>query len=958
MVGGIKRYVRKLLRSEKAAASDWVRKTEDDMKLKSLLKKAEHYEAINDPRKALDEYLNFIKLKLKLIESRPECTVRDYFELVPYYIKIGDCYKEIKHYKTEERSIDLEKAAEYYKKAAGMYLELEDYASANVYFEIASKTYEEISLYEKSAECFREIAGVYLKLGNKVVASKSYSTVGEFYEKAENYGKACEAHLKSAELSSSAGNLNAASMGYRKAAEVLRKQGRHDEAINYYVTAAELGTELGHYADVARTYTRIARDYEETNRLEDAAYYYLKSAEVVSDSDDAFASRSFKNAAGCFKRMGRYEDAIKYYNLSADMSLKLKNHLDAADSYWDMAECYENIKDYENAADFYLKNAEHASAEDKGGNYLEGYKRSAEMYSETGDVRLKDGKFSDAVKFYKKAAMSHDGLKDYVVSAGLYLRAGLIEKKRDAGDFFETCTTAAERYKMAGDPYNAAECYLEINEYMQAAKSLEEYVDKELKAENLFHSAEGYRNAGICYAELNQKDSVTESYDKAIKTYLRYIERLEKLSATEDDESNLGEAYMGIAESNRMLGNLFNAEKYFKNALDYFKKKKMKDRAVLANAFLSKVSAKIAVYHGDYPLASNMFSTSVGDFERVIKKGGGNERYLKFLRDNEEEAKEMLTEIGEKPEIVLVMDHYSYSFVDMPLRIKMTVSNNGNRSISKITFLSHLPEELEVVKPPAPVDELTAKESRSDFMELIPRKQGNYRVKLLEALYEDKKGKKYVKGSNAVSLEIVEKPVMEYKNYRNFVDSYQRYADVQSGNGNYLLAGDGYRMIAECHGEFAFRRSGDSRRMDEYCKKAMDSYLRYIDELDRDQFGQLADVEFKTGICYEATGDLLNSEKYLKRSLKNYKEAMERASREKDKNGLKLRMDTVNAFSLRVNSRKAIVGKDYETARGLLEKSVNTFGGLLEEEWDDEHKDFLKRSHRDTRDLLTGIKGN
>ena len=963
MTGGIRKSLERIISSEEKIASEWMKKTKEDMELKGWLKKADHYEKSNNFRRALDAYLNFMELKLRIIKSRPEYTVKDYLNLVPYYIKIGDCYKKIKHYKKEDRLRDFRKAAEYYKKAASMYMELEDYTSANVYLEFASKTYEEIGLYGKSAECFKEIAGIYLKLKNNLVAGRFYSKAGDLYEKAKDYENAFESYLKSAELNSGMGNMNAASMGYKKVAGVLRKQGKHDEAIKYYVTSAELGTKLGHYVDVAKTYTGIAQDYEEINNLEDAIYYYIKAAEISLDNDDAFASAALKNAARCYRKMKRYEDAIRYYIKSANISLRLGNQIDAAHSYWDIAECYKLLGDYGYAADFYLKYAEHGALEEKGTEYLEGYKKSAELYSKIGDTRLKENNPVEAIKYYKKAAMSYDSLEDYLKAGEFYLKAGLIEKKKDIGDFFKTCAIAAERYKKAGELYHAAECYLEINEYLQAARSFTEYADKQLDKNNLFYAGEGYRRAGICYAELNQKDPMINRYNKAIQEYLKYIDKLNRLGVTKDEISNIGEAYLGVAESNRMLDNLLNAKKYFKKALDYFEKNEMKDRAILANAFLSKVSAKLSIQHGDYPMASDLLSTSIENFEESIARGGWNERYLKFLEDNMEEARRMLTEIGEKPEITLVMDRYSYSFVGTPLIINMNVSNEGDQPINKITFLSQLPEDLKLIKPPSPVEKLAAKESRRDFIKLVTKKQGKYRIKPLEVLYEDKRGNKYVKASNLVSIEIVEKPVIEYKNYRNVIERYQKYADTQMKNKNYFYAGEGYKGLAECYRTFTFRRSGDSAKMEKYYKKAIYSYQQHINELKKieklssEQLIQLSDAHFKIGDCYEAMGDFSNSEKYLGESIEYYRMTIERTHREKEKRGIELQMNVAHAFSFRVKARIAIQNKDYETAEELLEKSINTFEDVLGRGEDKEYEAFLKKSQKDSRDLLASIKG-
>ncbi len=959
----IKKSFGDVFKSEEETVRGWMKKTKEDMALQNWLKKAKAYENANDYKRALESYLHFIELKLTVIKSSPDHTLEDFFGLVPYYIKIGDCYKNISHYKKEDRLKDFEKAAEYYKKAANMYLELKDYTSASVYFEFASKTYEETELYEKAAECIKEIAEMYLNLENTLLAGTSYVSAGTLYEKGGNYDNAFESYLKSAELSSGMGDINAAVMSYKKVADIRRTQGRHEEAIKYYVSAAEMSTQLERYLDVARTYVGIAQNYEETGNLEEAAFYYLKSAEISLDNDPEFASKSFKNTAKCYRKMKRYDVAIGYYTRSADISIGLKNHVDAAENYWGIAECYKILEDREHAADFYVKYSEHVSFDKSKKEYLEGYRRSAELYSEVGDMRLKENKFDEAAKCYKKSAASYDNLENYSKSGGFYLKAGLIEKDNNLGDFFKTLTVAAEKYEKADELYSAAECYLEVNEYSHAAKSFMDYADRQLDNEDFFYAGEGYRLAGMCYSELNQKDAMLDSYDKAIQDYLKYVDKLSKLGLTKDNTSNAGRAYKETAESYRLIGNLINAQKYFKSAVDYFNENNMKDEAILTNAFLSKVSAKLSLQRGDYTLASDLSSTSIKNFGESIAKGGWNKRYLKFLEDNEKEARKILYGIGEKPEITLVMDSYTYSFVDMPNILNMTLTNEGNQPVSDITLLSQLPEEFGLIKPPDPIKELMIKESIKDFIELTTKKPGKYRIKPLEVLYKDTQGNKYVKSSNTVLIEIVEKPVIDYRNYVNTAEAYKKYADTQLKNNSHFPAGEGYKMVAECYREFIFKRSGDSKNMGEYYRKAIDSYIQYIrglgdtGKLSLKQLSQLADASFKIGDCCEAMGDPLNSEKYLNESIKIYALVIERTQKDNEKLWFKLRSDVVDAFLSRVKARSALENKNYETARELLERSINIFEDMLEKRLDVDYEDFLKRNNKDTRDLLTGITG-
>ncbi len=950
------------LKSEKDVASVWVKKTKEDIELSKWLKKAKAYEKNNDHKSALDAYLSFLELKLQIMKSRSGYSIDDYFKLVPHYIKIGDCYKNIRHYKKESRLADFSKAAEYYKKAARMYMKLEEYPSANTYFELASKTYDEVELYKESADAFKEIADMYSILKNDLIASASYSMVGELYDKADAYDQAYDAYIHSAKLSSSLGDMTSASKNYGNAAEVLRRQGKHGDAINCYVNAAEMGTKLERYGDVARTYMGIAKNYEETNDLDTATRYYIKAADTSRDNDNATAAEAYKNASRCYQLMKKYDLAIESYMKSCVIDKRTHNHAEAAENYWNIAECYISLGRYGDAADSYIEYARYAASDAESKEYIRGYQKAAELYSELGDAWAAEEKFPKAAEFYKKAAKSYKGLNDPMREGEFYFKMGMIEKKNDLGDFFTSFTKAAKKYSEAKDFYNSAECYLEINEYLKASAEFTIFAGNHMNKNDFFNAAEGYKRSGECYSMLSQKDHIIDQYNKANQMYLRYIEGLRKIGVTEDAISNMGEAYFGIAESNRVLDNLVNSKKYFKSAVDYFEDKGIKERMVLSNAFLSLISAKLAIQKGNYSLSGDFLSTSVEKFNEAISFGGFTERYLKFLKSKIKESEKSLDELTKKPEISLTMDQSCYSFVGKPLIINLTVTNHGNLPIKKIMFLSHLPEEIKIIKPLSAIDELAAKQSLTDSLKLSTKKEGEYRIKPLEVLYNDKEGNKYVKSSNIVSLNIVKKPVPEYRNYMDTVNIYQKYADNNLKNKNYFYAGEGYKAAVDCLKEFALRRSMGLEEMNAYCKKAIDAYLQHIDIL-KDKEGhtkhlrKIADTEFNIADCYEVIDDLEHADKYLSEAIGHYNLVMEKTKSEKEQIIIKSQINVLNAFSYRVRAKRVLGGQGDGNITELFEKSLNLFEEVIKGGWNKDYEDFLKKAQKETRDMLNSIKG-
>ncbi|HIE34480.1 MAG TPA: tetratricopeptide repeat protein, partial [Candidatus Altiarchaeales archaeon] len=935
--------------------SEWYKKTKEDREVSTWLKKAKAYENNKDYRKALDAYFNFIEAKLKIIGSRPCYTIQSYYNLIPYYIKIAELYQTIKHYTTDERVKDYTRSAEYFWKVATMYVEKGDFNIANRYFEASSMAYEEIGAYTKCAECHLKVTENYLEMENLLLAMQSYHKVAEYYKKAGKYEKAHHAYVKSAELGLKAGDPIAASSSYRQAGELLKTLGRHDEAQEFFFISADLGSEVEHYKDVADAYISLAKDYEETDRLSEAANFYLKAADTCLYNDDILASSSYYNAANCYQRVGNYKEAIYYYKKVANISIKTNSPLDAANAYWSMANCYEAINDLENAAESYL-NYGKCTENIKGSEtlHIRGYEKAAELYRRIADAEHDSGNDDRAIRYYKLAGDSYSKIGDYMMSGDLYLIAGKIELERGYDSLTETLTRSAEEYTKAGRLNFAAMSYILIRDYKSAAESYVEYARIRLDREDFFMAAEFHRFAGDNYKKLNQKQLLIENYNKAIQEYLKYIEKVEHREIAETDDRNAGNACFGIAEAYRGQDKLPDAEKYFRRALDYYQEKKMDRRIYLTRAFLAKTSGQIALNQGNYQRSSELLQSAIENFDKSINDGNWDEEYLKYLKENRDECNLLMSEIGEKPEVTLTLDKYTFSFVDAILPINLLIENRGNQAIQKVNFLPRISQEFSVAMSPQSMDKLDIDDSRATKVWLIPKKIGEFKIKPLEVLYEDIKGRKYVKSSNVVTVEVVEKPLIEPESCEKSIKIYEKYATTHIENKNYVQAGDGFKGIADCYRCLLSKNPEKSTDMEGYYRKSVDIYSKFIDllkdkELSQDEIILLAEVNSKIGECYERIDELENAEKHLKESISHYKEAIDNVVRITEKAKIELTMNIINAFLYRVRAKISIKDKDYKNATQLLEKSIGIFNNSLEAvSVDKKYQQFLTDNLKET----------
>jgi len=941
----------------KEPTEKFIEDRKEEMEAGKWLKKAKAMEKKKRFKEALNAYLKFMEIRLKIIESRPGFTLKSYFNLVTYYLKIANCYENVMHLRRGERTRDLRCAAENYIKAARIYRDVEKYDNAHKYYEIAAKRYREANEEKNAAEVYIEIGGMYKQLKDYLLTTSMYDRGAELYWTVGEYGHALDVHIKSAELNKEINNLAGASFNYGKVADCYRRLGDHKEAVRYYILSANLSSELDRISRMIQTYQSIARDYEDTKDYETAIYYYVTSAELAKDGDELIAGSGYESAARCYSRINDCKDAIPYYDKAAGIRIKLKRYLDAASCYNYIGECREEMGELENAGDSYFNYAELGLKDKNGSGAVVGYKKAAEVYMKAADIRLKEGKNEEGVGIYKKAASGYAGLTDYVSAGDIYYKAAEIESMIDYGESVSIYKEAAKFYEKGSDMGNAAKSYWKCKDYASALTFYLRYAGNQEGQENFFYAGEGYIKAAECNIKLKKKADTGKVYRKAIKQYLIYIDNMKKLELKGDENANPGRAYHGIGESYRALGELQNSEKYLERAVAYFQENNKSMDEIHSDAFLSLIKAKAAIQQGDYPVASDFLSRSIEHINESIEKGKWDKDYVRFLEDTKEESKKMLSEISKKPEVTLLIDRHSYTFVNDAVIINIIVTNHGKSPINKVTFLSHLPEDLRVVMPPTDIGEIKPDEACKNSIEIISDKANEYHIKPLEVLYNDESGNKYVKSSNPITIKVVERPGIDYKDYGIAINSYLQYAEMQLQNKNYFHAGEGYRGIAEVYGRF-----GEDIKMEEFYHKSIDNYLEYVEgmagegKMDVIHLSRMNESCKNVGEIYERINNLPEAEKYFKMALDSYNKTKIKTTKHSEKLLIESQIIVVDAFISKVKAKAFIKHGNYPEAKKYLEKSTKRFDDAIKKGgWGREYENFLDKNQEEIKVLLDEI---
>ncbi|MFH1404116.1 MAG: tetratricopeptide repeat protein [Candidatus Altiarchaeota archaeon] len=235
---------------------------------------------------------------------------------------------------------------------------------------------------------------------------------------------------------------------------------------------------------------------------------------------------------------------------------------------------------------------------------------------------------------------------------------------------------------------------------------------------------------------------------------------------------------------------------------------------------------------------------------------------------------EISGEGGEGRDVILNVDQYSYILKNTRLVLNAEIINNTGDKIQEVNFLTNVPPDIRVESSPKRMLELEDKGSRKVSLEVTPTISGEFRVRPLEVFYKDPAGHKYVRASNEVTMDVVETPETDYKNYHMAVEVFIKYARSQEDNKNWFQAGDGYMQAAETYGRF-----NSDERVRELYRRAIENYGKFVDENkdekleDYVKIKRMADGLWHASICEMNIGENKDAVKKLEKSLEYYDQA-------------------------------------------------------------------------------------
>jgi len=290
----------------------------------------------------------------------------------------------------------------------------------------------------------------------------------------------------------------------------LYRQGKYSEAIESLNKAIEL------YPQYAVAYYRIGLAFFEQGKYDEAIKHYQKAIQLEPDLVVAY-----ENLGHALTKKGKYDEALKQYQKAIQFdSNYTKTYFryikDYIKTFNDMGNVFEHQGRYEEAITCYQRVIQISPGEiedysryrDRDDEYDEMIKNYFEAYNNLGRVLLHQGKYHEAIDYYRKALL----LETDINYPYAYNNLGMAFKKQ--GNYDE----AIENFKNA---------LLFDHEYLEAYKNLGEtlvhqgkYIEAieqyQLALQLDFYDAELYNGLGIAYQKYRNYNEAIRNFQIAI----------------------------------------------------------------------------------------------------------------------------------------------------------------------------------------------------------------------------------------------------------------------------------------------------------------------------------------------------------------------------------------------------------------------------------------------------------
>ncbi|HRJ31465.1 MAG TPA: tetratricopeptide repeat-containing sensor histidine kinase [Cyclobacteriaceae bacterium] len=256
----------------------------------------------------------------------------------------------------------------------------------------------------KSLDYGQEALDLALEEDYKQGIQNAYKILRKIHRRLGNYNVAIEYTLKNLPIAEQLRDTAELLDAYTTLGNIHSAMGNFAESQQYLKQARVIGEKIN-APTLANILNYIGRGYGKSGQY-DSAVYYIKAAmqrELDYPQPGYGLSYIYNNLAEVYVELGKYDEAIHFYDLSASLEEERKSPLGKTFTLSGLARVYQRKKEYDKAIAFALQSIELATQNLYRDKAREAYGILYEIYQDKGD-------FEKALQYYKQFNIYKDSI--------------------------------------------------------------------------------------------------------------------------------------------------------------------------------------------------------------------------------------------------------------------------------------------------------------------------------------------------------------------------------------------------------------------------------------------------------------------------------------------------------------------------------------------------------------------
>jgi PAS domain S-box-containing protein len=215
--------------------------------------------------------------------------------------------------------------------------------------------YQTLQELDNALSCYQQTLDIAIRKNLTLEKVQALRNIGYNYNLKSNFPQAIKYSNRALSLSNKINNKKLTSIILNDIGNTLYNQSNYPKALNYFLQAANIAEQVKDKNIILKNKISIGNIYNDIGEYSKALSYFQEALQIKKQISNTPSIGILYNIGNVYYGKRNHEQAIKYYALAYQNSLKVKSQIGISNILIKLGDTYYQLKDYKTALESYNK---------------------------------------------------------------------------------------------------------------------------------------------------------------------------------------------------------------------------------------------------------------------------------------------------------------------------------------------------------------------------------------------------------------------------------------------------------------------------------------------------------------------------------------------------------------------------------------------------------------------------